>query len=378
MVLYVTNIQAQEKTTQAVISIEIGKRFTQYSKVLKEERELLIHLPESYKKSERHYPVIYVLDGNNHFEHTRNAVNLLADNNRIPESIVVAIPNNEGARTRDLARQRDRFKAYITEEVIPFITKNYRTLEHKTIFGHSMAGAFVLNYLATDTSVFDNYIVASPVVQIFNTEVITQLEELFITEKMIDKSLYMTMTDEKEEGKRATKAFKDLIQLLQQKAFKSLKWEYRFIPEQIHMTTPYLTVYEGLSRVFKDYQAPRYTSFEDFNKRGGMDALQVFYKKRGTTYQISNEVPDTVIRRLAYVLLDEGLTKQAITLFKENVANYPQSAMAFKALGDAYEAHNKLMLASKAYQKATELAQKQQSPNTNYFTRQVVRIQEKL
>ncbi len=241
-----------------------------------------------------------------------------------------------------------------------------------------MAGAFVLNYLATDTSVFDNYIVASPVVQIFNTEVITQLEELFITEKMIDKSLYMTMTDEKEEGTRATKAFKDLIQLLQQKAPKSLQWGYRFIPEEIHMTTPYLTVYEGLSRVFKDYQAPRYTSFEDFNKRGGMDALQVFYQKRGITYQISNKVPDIVIRRLAYVLLDEGLTKQAITLFKENVANYPQSAMAFKALGDAYEAHNKLILASKAYQKATELAQQQQSPNTNYFTRQVVRIQEKL
>ncbi len=136
IVLYVTNIQAQEKTTQTAISIEIGKRFTQYSKVLKEERKLLIHLPESYKKSERHYPVIYVLDGNNHYEHTKNAVNLLADNNRIPESIVVAIPNNEGTRTRDLARQRDRFKAYITEEVIPFITKNYRTLEHKTIFGH--------------------------------------------------------------------------------------------------------------------------------------------------------------------------------------------------------------------------------------------------
>lgn len=243
-------IQAQENTFSKPITIEIGTHYKLQSSVLKEERSLLIHLPESYKGSKRKYPVIYVLDGYNHFHHATTASTILQNNEKMPESIIVAIPNNQGTRRRDLGRERNNFKKFIKEEIIPFVEKNYRTSNHKTIFGHSMAGAFVLNYLATEPELFNNYIAASPVIQIFNSELLTKFQELFKSKKTLNKSLYFTLTGVDAEGQRATDALNQFVSLLKKNAPKTLKWKYNYIENQVHMTTPYLTVYEGFSMVF--------------------------------------------------------------------------------------------------------------------------------
>jgi hypothetical protein len=44
-------------------SIEIGERLTISSSILGEQRDLLVHLPESYATSSFRYPVLYVLAG---------------------------------------------------------------------------------------------------------------------------------------------------------------------------------------------------------------------------------------------------------------------------------------------------------------------------
>lgn len=377
-ILCVTSIQAQQKNVAESITIEVGNRYKMQSKVLNEERNLLISVPKDYENSEKKYPVIYVLDGNNHFQHAANAVALLTENDRMPESIIVAIPNNEGTRGRDLARARDKFKQYIKEEVITFVEENYRTSNHRTIFGHSMAGAFVLNYLATESSLFDNYIAASPVIQIFDSELLGKFNELFKTENTLHKSLYFTLTETLEEGERATTALNKFVEILKNEAPKSLDWKYNFIEDQVHMTTPYLTMYEGLSKVFSDYQSPRYASFEDYKKRGGINALKAYYADRADKYKTAKEIPNGTLRRLAYVLLQDGKIDLSIQLFKENVKNYTQSAIAHKSLGDAYEANKMIAEALKEYQIALRLSEEQESPNTNYFSRQLERIQKKI
>ncbi|QHI36557.1 Ferri-bacillibactin esterase BesA [Kordia antarctica] len=378
VILFLTTTQAQQEIVSEPVTVEIGSLHKIQSSILNEERNLLIHLPNDYKNSEKKYPVIYVLDGDNHFQHTSNASTLLAENERMPESIIVAIPNNQGTRNRDLARERDKFKQYIKDEVIPFVEKNYRTTNHKTIFGHSMAGAFVLNYLATESSLFDNYIAASPVIQILDSELHGKFNELFKTEKALNKSLYFTLADEAAEGERATNALKKFVEILKNEAPKSLDWKYNFIENQVHMTTPYLTMYEGLSKVFADYQSPRYSSYEDFKNRGGLNALKTYYSHRADKYQTSKEIPNRTLRRVAYVLLDDGQTDMAINLFEENIKKYPQSAIAHKALGDAYEENNEIKKALKAHQTAVNLSKEQNSPDTNYFSRQLIRVQTKL
>jgi predicted alpha/beta superfamily hydrolase len=249
-ILFIVSSYAQKNSADEHITLEIGNRYKIQSSILKEERSLLIRLPKGYDDSKKEYPVIYVLDGNNHFYHATIAATTLEENERMPESIIVAIPNNPGTRRRDLARGRANFKLFIKNEVIQFVEKKYRTTNHRTIFGHSMAGAFVLNYLATDPSLFENYIAASPVIQIMNSELLVQFEDLFKSKTPLNKSLYFTLTGIDAEGERATEALTKFVALLKKDAPKSLAWKYDYIENQIHMTTPYLTMYQGLSTVF--------------------------------------------------------------------------------------------------------------------------------
>jgi len=375
-ILFIASSQAQQNPVTEQITLEIGNSYKIQSPILKEERTLLIHTPESYKESNKKYPVIYILDGNNHFSHSTNAATLLAENGRMPESIIVAIPNNEGTRGRDLGSGRDNFKKYIINEVIPFVTENYRTSKHKTIFGHSMAGAFVLNYLATEPTLFDNYIAASPVIQIFNSELLKKFHSLFDINKTLNKSLYFTLTDKGAEGERATDAMNKFVVLLEKEAPKTLRWKYDFIENQIHMTTPYLTIYKGFTEVFYDFQSPTYTSFNDYTNRGGMPQLKTYYANRAIKYQNENLIPENTLRRLANMLLNDKQEKLAIELLHQNTKTHTESFGAFNSLARAYERLNQPIEAKKAYQKGLSLAEKQASPNTVYFKRQLKRLEE--
>lgn len=73
------------------------------SKNLKQSRLLTISKPEGYEDGTDTYPVLYLLDGESNFEYTAPIVHYLADNERIPEMIVVGIHSGDAARrTRDL------------------------------------------------------------------------------------------------------------------------------------------------------------------------------------------------------------------------------------------------------------------------------------
>src|SRR5690242_9460625 len=92
-------VAAQESAQQ----IAIGQKFTLHSEVLKEDRPYWIYLPPSYNDSQlgkARYPVVYLLDGNAYFHAGTGVVQHLAAVNRIPDMIVVGIPNT--VRTRDM------------------------------------------------------------------------------------------------------------------------------------------------------------------------------------------------------------------------------------------------------------------------------------
>ena len=376
VILFVTSIQAQQTPVSKSITRTLGKEYKFTSSVLKEERTLLIHVPNSYSTSSKKYPVIYVLDGNNHFNHAINAASLLSDNGRMPESIIVAIPNNRGTRGRDLGRGKDNFKKYIKEEVIPFVNKKYRTASHKTLFGHSMAGAFTLNYLATEPTMFDAYISASPVVQINNSELLEQFPILFKKNKTLSKPLYFTLADVEAEGQRATDALNKFVALLEKEAPKSFPWKYDFIENQIHMTTPYLTMYKGFTEVFHDFQSPSFTSYLDFKGKGGMNYLKSYYAKRAATYHTENVISENTLRRLSTVLLRENKEKMAIELLRQNVKNHPKSMGALNSLARTYVRLKQIEKAKNIYFTAAKLAEQQGSPNSDYFKRQIKRLEE--
>ncbi|WP_269432883.1 MULTISPECIES: alpha/beta hydrolase-fold protein [unclassified Pseudoalteromonas] len=64
-----------------------------------------------------------------------------------------------------------------------------RTSNHKTIFGHSMAGAFVIKALASKPDLFENYIATSPYMFPNDKALFTAFDKLFkIIKALINRS----------------------------------------------------------------------------------------------------------------------------------------------------------------------------------------------
>ncbi len=109
----------------------IGKYLQMNSKILNEERTIVVDLPEGYDKSHASYPVLYVLDADweDLFTTVVATSGYLNEFGRIPKMIVVGICNTD--RTRDMTPVKIKneqtsggaafFLKFISEELMPFI-----------------------------------------------------------------------------------------------------------------------------------------------------------------------------------------------------------------------------------------------------------------
>ena len=359
------------------VVVDVGQQTSLYSKILNEQRKVLVRLPEGYGTTDidASYPVIYLLDGDNHFTHASIGAAILEQRHRMPNSIIVALPNNHGTRERDLALQMDNFRRFINEELFTFIDTKYRTSGHKTLFGHSLAGYFTLSLLVDHNEMFDNYIAASPAVHARDGELVGKFERLFASSTTVSNALFLTLTETSEEGTEVAEVMNRMIELLDKSAPESFKWRYDFINKQVHISTPYLTVYQGLSHVFSDFQAPRFINAESFERAGGLAMLDTFFAQRSVKYGAAEGVPQEVLRQVGYLYSNEEMHEQAIALFSQNAKTYPNQPRVYNSLGDGYAAAGLLEKAKEAFQNAVNLAKEQGDEDFDWFSRNLQRIE---
>lgn len=147
-------------------------------------RTLLVYLPRGYEKNmTERYPVLYMHDGNNVFDVVGSANNMewgadesaerLIEQKAIQKIIIVAIYNTEN-RFKEYTPfvdknygggDGDKYLAFITETVKPYIDKTYRTQadrEHTAICGSSLGGLISLYALQKYPDVFGAAGVVSP------------------------------------------------------------------------------------------------------------------------------------------------------------------------------------------------------------------------
>lgn len=145
------------------VTIKIGHKDSLYSKILKENRNLIISLPDDYQTSTRNYSVLYLLDG---LENNLIDARLVTYNLKM-EMIIVAIANTD--RDRDmmpLSRpsykvdnpKAENFLLFLEKELVPYIEQNYRTTNERTIRGRSLSGLFVMYAFLANPELFGNYI----------------------------------------------------------------------------------------------------------------------------------------------------------------------------------------------------------------------------
>jgi predicted alpha/beta superfamily hydrolase len=168
-------VSAQGKTPFVLGNIETIK-----SKVLSENRTLNVYMPEGYSaKDTITYPVIYLLDGSadEDFIHIAGLVQYCNFPwiNSLPKSIVVGIANVDRRRdyTFPTTIEKDKkdfpttggsakFIEFLEKEVQPFITKNYKTNNNRTIIGQSLGGLLATEILLKKPELFSTYIIISP------------------------------------------------------------------------------------------------------------------------------------------------------------------------------------------------------------------------
>ena len=145
------------------VNVKIGVKDSIHSKIVNENRQLIVSLPKDYESSNKAYPVLYLLDGS---ENNLIDARLITYNLRM-EMIIVAIANTD--RDRDmmpLSRpsyvvenpQAENFISFLELELVPYIDNNYRTNGQRTIRGRSLSGLFVMYAFLAKPTLFDNYI----------------------------------------------------------------------------------------------------------------------------------------------------------------------------------------------------------------------------
>ena len=212
--------------------IVIGKVDSVYSTVLKEQRKIWVYVPNmnsGLQNSKQRFPVLYLLDGDAHFNSVVGMIQQLSQvngNTIFPEMIVVAIPNTD--RTRDLTPTHvesdppmmdssfskttgggENFAAFLEKELIPHVDSTYLTQPFRTLVGHSFGGLAVMHILTNHTKLFNAYIAIDPSMWYDKEKFLKATEQKLSGQKYDGTSLYVGIANTMSEGMSLQKMQKD-------------------------------------------------------------------------------------------------------------------------------------------------------------------------
>jgi CubicO group peptidase (beta-lactamase class C family) len=105
---------------------------------------------------------------------------------------------------------------------------------------------------------------------------------------------------------------------------------------------------------YDTYKSPAAVLFKRIVAGGAGNALRDYRESRKTRAG-EGLLSEQQMNRLGYDLLGVGRMADAIEVFRQNVADYPQSANVYDSLGEAYAAAGKNEEAIRNYQRAFEL-----------------------
>lgn len=339
---------AQERGQEIVI----GQKLTLHSQVLKEDRAYWIYLPPSYddgRLGKTRYPVLYLLDGNAYFHAATGIAQHLAAVNRIPELIVVGIPNT--VRTRDMTPTHmsagpysaqsggaPEFLRFMKEELIPKIDSQYRTLPYRALVGHSLTGLFTLHALLESPESFNAYIALDPSASWDDQVLLKRLDGFTSKALQHPTSVFIAVANSPDSwygGDHAEKqldenSIRNFAAKLSTKSSPLLRSELRSFEDDDHMSVPVPGVYRGLL-----------SAFDGYDPAGGMyqigpEALRSHFAQVSARLGVTLLPPEALVDFRAQQLIRTN-PDQAIAFLRMNVSNYPDSPRASANLTKALQ-----------------------------------------
>ena len=328
-------------------------RHTFDSKVLGEQRTILVRVPVGYDRSTERFPVVLMLDA--HSPQNGMMASIIESQafaGAMPEMILVGIQNTN--RTRDLTPTKterpgsggaDKFLDFIEHEVFPFVDKSYRTEPFRVFAGHSLGGLAVVYAMTTRPHIFGGYIAASPVLHWDNNFVIKKSEQEFKLRKEFKKSLFISLGDEP----NYINGFNSYKEILKKTGPDGLDYEFHHWTDEDHGSIVMRTYLAGVRKVFEGWRIG--ASVEN------LAALKFHYSKLSKRYGYGIKPPENIVNQFGYALFRSEKIDEAIEAFEENAKLYPDSANVYDSLAEALEKKGIRSKALANYEKAYKMAE---------------------
>ena len=361
-----------------------------YSEILNESRKIYIQVPASYNPSgNQKYPVVIILDGEI-FLPTVNDVQNYYSGGYTPEMVLVGIANDKN-RVRDLTTssittkygmpfnekngEADKFREFISEELIQYIEDKYPITNYRTLVGHSYGGLFTISTLIHQPNLFSNYLAIDPSLDWDNQKLLKESQELLASQAYQGKSLFMSLsgqlhmqnsqitidnvmedTTEYTLFPRSNIAFSNM---LKQEAENGLSYEWKFYPKDIHGTVPFPSIMDGFISLFGWYQMENTDKINSFDtsKEELMSIIRYREHKLKKHFGYTEPpYPEELLNMSAYMNMDMQQHDKAKMYFELAIEYYPESANVYDSMADYYEAKKDIASALKFAQKASELS----------------------
>ena len=190
----------------------IGETFTLPSRILGEVRRINVYTPSAYLDSTTtHLPVLYMPDGGiaEDFLHIAGLVQVSVGNGTMRPFVLVGIENTE--RRRDMtgpttvASDRSiaprvggssRFRAFIKNELMPYIKEHYPVTDETAVMGESLAGLFVVETFLVEPDLFDTYIAFDPSLWWDDNRLVREVGDRLRRRQAIRNTIYLAHSDQ--------------------------------------------------------------------------------------------------------------------------------------------------------------------------------------
>ncbi len=366
--------------------IVIGAIDSIQSTILNEQRKLWVYVPNSGSAnadSQQKYPVIYLLDGENHFNSVTGMAEYLSNTMIIPEMIIVGIPNTN--RFRDLSPTKpsestfplppfvgggEAFTSFLEKELMPYIESKYPTAPYRLMIGHSLGGLMVINTMLHHCNLFNSYLAIDPSLWWDNDLMVKQADSIFQQKKFDGKSLYIAMANNGiTEGMDLTSVMKDTTEesansrpmllfsdVLESRKTYGLRWKFHYYPDDNHGSVTMIAAYDALRFFFDKYTIPLSYFYNAPKPSFNADSVIITHFKTASE-QMGYTVlpPENFVHEQAYNMMYNNDLDRAFRLFDLNISNYPSSYNAYDRMGDYYMAKNDKEKAIIYFTKALEL-----------------------
>ena len=377
--------------------IGLGEARTLRSAILNEDRELQISLPETYSRTTIAYPVLFLLDGSSHLLHASATVRFLASaRTRIPEMIVVAIPNRNRNRDMTPGPGASTFQRVLAEEIIPWVERNYRAAPERILVGHSLSASFAVHTLLNRPDLFRTYVAASAPLwryQDFDADVRAGLPRA----AKAGTAVYLTVGEyENDQLRNGVRRFADVLSSTP--SGNAPAWSFTDMKGEDHSSTPQRSLYNALEARYADWRYPYFEDAAELARAGGLPALQAqaeriskhagypAYPPEAPLIQVGNiyvadgrhdeavqlartygaaypAFAERLVNQVGYDQLKRGQTDRALRTFKANADTYPGSPNVHDSLGDGYCRAGDAASARQSYERAARAAAAQSPPH---------------